>query len=193
MVALRIIEMHCDTLFSQPASLKLLMHIELHGLYVLPVDGLTDCFDLLELVTGLRGVPSDKSQRLIIMSLREERMSGRIRSFTHIPTSVMLSDGLTKNQTFPQLMKFLSCGVVDFSDHRQKPVTIRKSPVKVDFTEKDLERIQDFDEGKKHTQNRQTGMHVQQTRCHFSSKPRLMQRRFSLHSPHRGQTSITDS
>eukprot|EP00959_Pyramimonas_sp_CCMP1952_P399540 8371310-Pyramimonas_sp.AAC.1 len=51
---------------------------------------------MFELVTGLKGVPQDRQQRLAVMALGEERMTGRVRHTVHIPTDVMLSDALTK-------------------------------------------------------------------------------------------------
>eukprot|EP00959_Pyramimonas_sp_CCMP1952_P113484 2371955-Pyramimonas_sp.AAC.1 len=73
------------------------------GQYVVPIGRLTDCKDMFELVTGLKGVPQDRQQRLAIMALREERVTGRVRYTIHIPTDVMLSDALTKPGVFPQL------------------------------------------------------------------------------------------
>ena len=55
------------------------MDRDLSGQYVVPVDAYTDCLDLLELTTGLKGVPQDRHQRLAILALREKRLAGRIR------------------------------------------------------------------------------------------------------------------
>ena len=66
--------------------------------------------DVFELCCGAKGVPSDKMQRIIILSLREDRLRGNIRSFMHWPTAVMLADGLTKVGTFPQLMCYCTSG-----------------------------------------------------------------------------------
>ena len=81
------------------------------GHFAVPTHCVTDCHDLLELATGARGVPSDKGQRLAVLSIREERLSGRCRLFSHIPTSIMLADSLTKVGVFPVMNHFLSTGV----------------------------------------------------------------------------------
>eukprot|EP00959_Pyramimonas_sp_CCMP1952_P253258 5291113-Pyramimonas_sp.AAC.1 len=52
-------------------------------------DHYTDCLDFWQLCCGVKGVPSDKNSRLSILSSREERLTGRIRSFTHCPTHNM--------------------------------------------------------------------------------------------------------
>ncbi len=56
-----------------------------------------DCVDLWELSCGLRGVPQDKSQRLGILAIREERRSFRLRRLYHIVTHFMLADPMTKH------------------------------------------------------------------------------------------------
>ena len=81
--------------------------------------------DLFELVTGVKGVPNDKSQRIGILSLREDRMTGRVRHFVHIPTAVMLGDGLTKVGTFAQLLKYCSTGVFEIKLSPDKFVRVR--------------------------------------------------------------------
>ena len=63
---------------------------------MVPVDQVTACMDVSALCCGAKGVPSDKMQRIIILSLREDRLRGNIRSFMHWPTAVMLADRLTK-------------------------------------------------------------------------------------------------
>eukprot|EP00959_Pyramimonas_sp_CCMP1952_P151311 3166168-Pyramimonas_sp.AAC.1 len=77
--------------------------MSLNGQYIAPIDHLTDCKDMVELVTDLKGVPQDKQQRLAAMALREERMPRRMRYSMHIPTDVMIADALTKPGVFPQL------------------------------------------------------------------------------------------
>jgi hypothetical protein len=59
-------------------------------------DHFVDCMDLWELACGQRGVPQDKSQRLAILAVREERRSQRLRRLYHITTHYMLADLLTK-------------------------------------------------------------------------------------------------
>ena len=91
-------------------SARDLMVIQLNGLTQIPVDHVTDCMDLFELVCGVRGLSADKNQRLIITSLREDRSRSLIRRFQHWPTSIMLADGLTKGGFFPQLGQFVTTG-----------------------------------------------------------------------------------
>jgi hypothetical protein len=86
--------------------------VQQNNLTVVPVDQVTDCMDLYELVCGHKGLSADKNQRLVITSLREDRARGFIRRFMHWPTSVMLADGLTKPGNFPQLNSFGTTGRV---------------------------------------------------------------------------------
>ena len=67
-----------------------------HAVYDLPIDHVTDCFDLVELVSGTRGVPQDRSQRLLVLSLREKRMIGKLRHLMHCDTHDMAGNRLTK-------------------------------------------------------------------------------------------------
>ena len=67
------------------------------GRLPIPIDAWVDCMDLWELCCGLRGTPQDKSQRLGVLSLREERRTLRLRRLYHIRTSWMLADMLTKS------------------------------------------------------------------------------------------------
>ena len=69
--------------------------------------------DLFELVTGAKGIATDKNQRLVVIALREDRLSNRIRSYQHFPTSCMLADGLTKTGYFPQLLHFGTTGFLN--------------------------------------------------------------------------------
>ena len=67
------------------------------GRLPIPIDAWIDCMDLWELCCGLRGTPQDKSQRLGVLSLREERRTLRLRRLFHTRTSWMLADMLTKS------------------------------------------------------------------------------------------------
>ena len=73
------------------------MEADLNGQYDVPVDSWTDCLDLLELTTGLKGVPQDRHQRLAMLALREKRLAGRIRLSYWCETEFMLADALTKH------------------------------------------------------------------------------------------------
>ena len=66
------------------------------GRLPVPVDAWIDCMDLCELCCGIRGTPQDKSQRLGVLSLREERRTLRLRRLYHVRTTWMLADMLTK-------------------------------------------------------------------------------------------------
>ena len=72
----------CDTrpssLHHGTPTLEHLMECDLEGRYAVPVDSYTDCLDLLELTTGLKGVPQDRHQRLAILALR-----GKTASWPH--------------------------------------------------------------------------------------------------------------
>ena len=81
--------------------------------------------DLFELVTGARGLSTDKNQRLVIVALREDRMSNRVRSFQHWPTTIMLADALTKPGTFLQMLRFCTSGHVDLTLKLDKRVRQR--------------------------------------------------------------------
>ena len=40
--------------------------------YDLPIDSLTDCMDLMQLVTGAKGVPQDRTRRLAEAELQQK-------------------------------------------------------------------------------------------------------------------------
>ena len=86
------------------------MYIQEHNLAIIPVDHVTDCMDLFELCTGQKGLSNDKNQRVVIMSIREDRLKGFLRRFMHFPTNVMLADALTKAGTFEQMLCFSDSG-----------------------------------------------------------------------------------
>ena len=69
-------------------TLALLIGVQEKNLLPVPVDHYTDCNDLFELMTGEKGVPQDKTQRLYIMGLREDRIT---RCITTIFNSVQFS------------------------------------------------------------------------------------------------------
>ena len=145
MVAMRLSEMHLALSCTTKQMISVLIEMNNAGQYVVAIDHLTDCKDMFELVTGLKGVPQDRQQRLAIMALREERMTGRVRNTLHIPTDVMLSDALTKPGTFPQLMYLLTTGIAKFHGSK-KPITCKRMLHRPGvFSESDLESIQRFD------------------------------------------------
>ena len=77
-----------------------------------PVDAVIDCMDLWELICGIRGIPQDKSQRLGVLALREERRQLRLRRLYHYTTHYMLADQLTKYSGYfsKTLMELISSG-----------------------------------------------------------------------------------
>ena len=106
LISKRITEMYGEEILGRPLQgARDLLFIQDKGLTILPVDHCTDCMDLFELCIGSRGLPTDKNQRVIIMSLREDRLKGYIRTMIHLPTSIMVADGLTKRGFFRS-----SCG-----------------------------------------------------------------------------------
>ena len=91
------IDTRIDSLSYGTPTLETLMEADLNGLYDIPVDVWTDCLDLLELTTGVKGVPQDRHQRLAILALREKRLAGRIRLSYWVETDYMLANALTKH------------------------------------------------------------------------------------------------
>ena len=73
-----------------------LLSLQDEALVPLPVDMGIDCMDFWELCCGYRGIPQDKSQRLAVLAIREERRTLRLRRLFHMRTASMLSDMLTK-------------------------------------------------------------------------------------------------
>jgi hypothetical protein len=82
----------------------------------LPIDLIGDAKDVLELVTGERGVPLDTAQRVIILSLRERRLLRKLRHMYLVSTKDMLANRLTKyDPSDPCLEKFLDTGIVSIN------------------------------------------------------------------------------
>ena len=69
------------TPWMKSTPLSTLIQIQEDALWVIPIDHCTDCNDLFQLVVGDKGVPQDRYQRVYIMSLREDRVTGHIRRF----------------------------------------------------------------------------------------------------------------
>ena len=93
------------------------------------IDVMTDCMDLFELMCSKKGLSNDTSQRVVVLSLREFRSLGIIRTLVHVPTTAMLADGLTKVGKFSQLLKFCTCGKPEFHHKDDKTFRISVSPV----------------------------------------------------------------
>ena len=99
-----------------PPTVEQMIAIEDRGTFTVQVMSLTDCLDLLELISGARGVPQDKGQRLIILSLRERRILRKTVGHGHIDTRDMLANALTKRVSdCPQLGELLTSGILRFT------------------------------------------------------------------------------
>ena len=97
---------------SQRVTPLQLMTLQDEAMVPMPIDLVIDCMDCWELCCGYRGIPQDKSQRLAILALREERRTFRLRRLYHVRTKWMLSDMLTKALAYDSvsLKQLISCG-----------------------------------------------------------------------------------
>ncbi len=112
LIATRLTELYSQQLIPEVVSLRAhhLLQMQEHNMSIVPVDHVTDCMDLFELVTNVKGLSNDKAQRLAILALRKDRITRRIRNFIHDPTKAMLADGLTKDGVFEQLLYYATTG-----------------------------------------------------------------------------------
>ena len=94
--------------------------------------------DLFELMCNSKGMAIDKSQRVAILALREDRMSGRLRWICHFPTAALIADGLTKSGLFLQLMRFVTSGLVLLPLKYDQWIRLRRRVARSDFTENEL-------------------------------------------------------
>ena len=99
-VAARITENTCPW----TPTLEHCIAVEEHGMFDMVLWQATDCMDLLELITGKKGVPQDRSFRLIILALREKRLTNRFAASIHVDTHDMLANSLTKHITHDAMM-----------------------------------------------------------------------------------------
>ena len=120
-------------------TVKELLEVQESGIYCLPIDDYTDCGDHLELMTGLKGTPQDRHQRLYVLSLRDSRMIGTIRRAILGPTDIMAADALTQSMISPQMMDLLTTGYLWMNTKTVKVVRIRTRQRIADYSEKDLE------------------------------------------------------
>ena len=72
------------------------------------------------------------------LALREDRLCGRIGCFVHLCTENMICDGLTKQGTFPQLMRLVTTGYLVVRDVPNKPIRLRVLQKRYQYTEEDL-------------------------------------------------------
>jgi hypothetical protein len=115
-----------------------LIVIQETGSWPIPVDMATDCSDLFELVTGEKGIPQDKGQRLYVLSLREDRLLNKIRKLYLIPTECMTADALTKRIMSAVLMFYLTTGLLMFFNVEKHPIKVRRLLRRSDFDDDDL-------------------------------------------------------
>ena len=127
-VAARFTELNCP--FKLP-SLDTLISLER---YDLPIATFTDCHDFFDLVSGAKGVPQDRSQRLIILSLREKRFNSIVKASVWCTTHDMVSNALTKYAPSEQLAALLEAGKIVFKQFG----SIRLSKINSSYTEEDL-------------------------------------------------------
>ena len=139
LIALRFTEIFCVATFGRTPTTSYLLYLQTHNLTVVPCDLTTDCMDLWELVCGVKGIPSDKSQRLGILCLREDRLNQRIRNFAHMPTANMIADGLTKAGVFPVLLEYCTTGRWRLTKVDTKPIRLKlAAPRQSSVSEQDL-------------------------------------------------------
>eukprot|EP00959_Pyramimonas_sp_CCMP1952_P339754 7115475-Pyramimonas_sp.AAC.1 len=103
----------------------ILEHVDT-GQMELATDHYTDGLDFWQLCCGVKGVPDDNETRLSILSIREDRLTRRIRWFMHCPTHNMICDALTQSGTFPHIMRLVNTGVWHMNTIATKPFTARR-------------------------------------------------------------------
>ena len=143
LIAARVTEMFCRMVLPPRASITAhdMLSLSEKDITVIAHDSMTDCMDLFELITGGRGVPSDKSQRVAIMALREDRVHHRIRSVLHVPTRTMLADGLTKEGWYDQLLTYCTTGKIKMVLLPDQAVRHKRASLHPEATEKEIENL----------------------------------------------------
>ena len=146
LIAMRFVELFCPGALwpvHTPITTAVLIEAQEGASFPMPIDRYTDCNGLYELVTGMKGVPQDKTQRLYILSIREDRVSGRIRRFIKIPTESMCVDPLTKHMVSPNLMTLLTTGFWILENTTKQYVKFRVAPRRHDFRDHDLVALEE--------------------------------------------------
>ena len=139
LVSHRMTEVFAQTLLNKQRYTPTdLLSLQERGMSILPVDHVTDCMDLFELMCNSKGLSSDKSQRVAILALREDRMSGRLRWIMHFPAAAMIADGLTKSGVFLQLMRFVTSGLILLPLKPEQFILLRRRVARSKFTENEL-------------------------------------------------------
>ena len=93
-----------------PLSLDEMIDLQDCGRWQVPIDIFSDCYDLIQLLTGSKGVPQDKTQRLIVLSLREKRIQGKTNYVVHLRTTDMVANSLTKVVLYDKQLSKLMTG-----------------------------------------------------------------------------------
>ena len=143
MVAQRFTKIFAAHIFGVPPTIKLMQRLQDDNISIIPVDHITDCHDMFDLVCGAKGIPADKNQRVAILSLREDRLTGRIRQFYHMPSELILADALTKPGLFKEMMFYLTTGIwrtylVYDKKGMLKNLTLRRLEKSSSYSEEDL-------------------------------------------------------
>ena len=103
--------------------------------YEYPIDSMTDAEDVYALCCGKKGIPQDKSQRLIILSLREKRLLGKVRRSYWVNTQSMTANPLTKyNPQMIAVWMLMTEGYLSFKG----PTKVTRHARMDHFTELDL-------------------------------------------------------
>ena len=123
--------------FCYSPTVENLISIEEWGRFELPIIACTDCNDLVDLLTGQRGTPQDKSQRLIILSLRERRLIGKTSATMWQDTRDMLANPLTKKCSSSNLDAVLTHGWFEMH-FKAKFYPAPKSLFTLNYDEEDL-------------------------------------------------------
>ena len=123
---------------SERPTLQQLAAIQEAGNPQLPVDDYGDCNDVFQLVTMGKTLPQDKTQRIYVLSLRESRLSGRVRWMALVPTQSMIADVLTKSMHAPQMLTLLTSGILEIKNEETHHLQAKRLPPKFEIEEKDL-------------------------------------------------------
>ena len=138
MIASRFSELEFCVTHGRYPAVKDLLEQYLTAQNTIPIDLYTDAMNLWELVCSARTLPSDKNHRIGILSLREDRITRRLRHIIHVPTGIMLADQLTKKMLSPIFMKFVSSGIWATALTGDQRARIRRAARRSSYTERDL-------------------------------------------------------
>ena len=83
-------------------------------------------------------LPQDKTQRIYILSLRESRLSGRVRWMALVPTQSMVAGVLTKPMHAKQILTLLTSGVLGVKNEETHHLQMKRLPPKFEIEERDL-------------------------------------------------------